>query len=245
MVSIRVIIIELIFLPLDLLYILLGYNWFERSRVVFNYSQSTTTLHLVRRRNPFIVFPPSLSPSFRPDMIISRFFMDPPPKIPPSPLKAFSRVLCTYTRMEQIDYVALPYLVPRETIHESLVNLAKCSACRCSFWRAPLNVMSRRHPIPPFRHNEIHVLPKYKVDPSCSLKFRGFVVALLPRHFPLSNLTFAFSSWLLPMRQFVLIVLPLKQFPSRIRICTPFLWSMPTFLNPQSIVLTVRKINSA
>lgn len=40
-----------------------------------------------------------------------------------------------YTRVEQIDYVALPYLVFLpfgETIHESLVNLTN-STCRCSF----------------------------------------------------------------------------------------------------------------
>lgn len=53
----------------------------------------------------------------------------------------------------------------------------------------------------------------------------------------LSNLTFAFSSWMFSMRRFVLIVLPLKQFSSRIRIGTPFLlWSMSALLNPQSII---------
>lgn len=44
-------------------------------------------------------------------MIISRFLMDSLQKFLRS-LKAFSRVLCTYTRVEQIDYVALPYLLP-------------------------------------------------------------------------------------------------------------------------------------
>lgn len=145
------------------------------------------------------------------------------------PLKAFPCILCTYTRTRSRSITSPhPYLVPSWNDPRVARKFDKLCLQMFILTRSTKrDVASTSIPSPPplfssFRHNEIHVLVKYEVDPSCfPKKFRGFVVSF-SRLDVSSNLTFAFSSWMFPMR-FVLIVLPLKQFSCRIRIGTPFL----------------------
>lgn len=142
--------------------------------------------------------------------------------------------------MEQIDYVAPSYLMLSWNGPRVARKFDKLCLQMFILTRSTKRDVTSTFGPSSLRHNEIHVLPKYRVDPSRSLKkFRGFASMVLPPRR-------SFSALQLDIRLFITAALdaPIRFDRSSIKTvfqpyvpCAPYLlWSMPTFLNPQSIV---------